>query len=116
MCIIARSTLARFVATLKGKREQQSVEAALRSWFHEVARAKWKNAAEVKAAYASASIVDAERVVFNMKGNNYRLVAAVNYERQIVFIKWLGSYAEYDRIDVRTVQYGDQTYQRPSRS
>lgn len=55
--------------------------------------------------YASASIIGAERVVFNIKGNAYRLVAAVDYQRAIVFIKWLGTHQEYDYIDVRTISY-----------
>ena len=58
-------------------------------------------------AYANASIVGNDRVVFNIKGNAYRLVAAIDYQRQIVFIKWLGTHAEYDRIDVKTVKYGN---------
>jgi mRNA interferase HigB len=49
--------------------------------------------------------------VFNIKGNAYRLVAAIDYRRGIVFIKWLGSHQEYDKIDVRTVQYDDQAHQ-----
>lgn len=53
--------------------------------------------------YASASIVGASRVAFNLKGNAYRLVVAVDYRRAIVFIKWLGTHKEYDKIDVRTI-------------
>jgi mRNA-degrading endonuclease HigB of HigAB toxin-antitoxin module len=68
-------------------------------------RAKWKNSSDVKASYASASIIGADRVVFNIKGNAYRLVAAVDYGRAIVFIKWLGTHKEYDAVDVRTIQY-----------
>ena len=60
-------------------------------------------------AYANASIVGPDRVVFNIKGNDYRLVVAINYRRQIVFIKWLGAHADYDKIDVKTVTYGHQT-------
>ncbi len=56
---------------------------------------------------AHAGILGAERVVFNIKGNDYRLVTAINYRRKIVFIKWLGTHAAYDKIDARTVQYGD---------
>jgi mRNA interferase HigB len=67
----------------------------------------------VKRAYANASIIGSEgmifNVVFNIKGNSYRLVAAVDYQRQAVFIKCLGSHADYDRIDARTEPYGDQT-------
>jgi mRNA interferase HigB len=57
--------------------------------------------------YANASIVGSDRVVFNIKGNAYRLVVAVDYQRQVVFIKWLGTHAEYDKIDVKKVKYGD---------
>jgi mRNA interferase HigB len=116
MRVIARSTLMRFVETLKGKRERAAVESALRAWFHEAERAAWRNAADVKNSYATASIIDAERVVFNVKGNSYRLVTAIDFARQTVFIKWLGSHAEYDEINVRTVQYGDQAYQKPKGS
>jgi mRNA interferase HigB len=70
----------------------------------------------VKKTYSSASIIGEDRVVFNLKGDSYRLVAAIHYARQGVFIKWLGSHAEYDSIDVRTAQYGDQAYQKQSGS
>jgi mRNA interferase HigB len=58
----------------------------------------------VRKAYTNASIVGPDRAVFNIKGNSYRLVVAINYRLKIVFIKWVGSHAEYDQIDVRTVQ------------
>ena len=110
MRVIARSTLSRFIGTLAGRKDRAAVKAALDAWYYEVKSAAWSSPAEVKRAYANASIIGSERVVFNIKGNSYRLVAAVDYQRQAVFIKWLGSHADYDRIDVRTVQYGDQTY------
>jgi mRNA interferase HigB len=103
--IIARSTLTRFVESLAGHKDYRVVKTALDAWFQEVKRAKWMNSSDVKASYASASIVDADRIVFNIKGNGYRLVAAVDYERAIVFIKWLGTHKEYDAIDVRTIPY-----------
>ncbi len=81
------------------------MKAALDAWFQEVRQAEWKNSADVKASYAHASILGADRVVFNIKGNAYRLVVAVDYRQGIVFIKWLGTHREYDAIDVRTVQY-----------
>ncbi len=112
MRVIARSTLAKFVATLTRSRDRTAVKAALAAWYHEVEQAVWRNSQDVKRAYASASIVDAERVVFNIKGNSYRLVTAIDYQRQLVFIKWLGTHSDYDKIDVRTVMYGDQTYQK----
>jgi len=61
--------------------------------------------ATVKELYRSASVVSADRVVFNIKGNDYRLVAAVDFEKHIVWVKWIGTHAEYDHIDVRTVAY-----------
>lgn len=57
--------------------------------------------------YATASIVSADRVVFNIKGNSYRLVAAIDYEKGIVWIKWLGTHKDYDQIDVTEVEHGD---------
>jgi len=71
----------------------------------EARKARWRNAAEVRKSYATASIVTAERIVFNIKGNAYRLVAAVDFEKSIVWINWIGSHKDYDRIDVRTIEY-----------
>lgn len=59
--------------------------------------------------YASASIVGSDRVVFNIKGNDYRLVTAIDYRRQAVFIKWVGNHSDYDKIDVKTVKYERKT-------
>jgi len=87
------------------------VKAALDSWWQEAKRAQWKNSSDVKASYAHASIVGADRVVFNIKGNAYRLVVAIDYQRALVFIKWLGTHKEYDSIDVRTVQYATEADQ-----
>ena len=61
-------------------------------------------------AYASASIVGPDRVVFNIKGKDYRLVVPNNYRHQIVFIKGIGTHEEYDKIDVETVKYGHQAH------
>jgi len=107
MRVIARRTLKQFVEKLRGHKDQKAVKSALDAWFYEAQHAEWTTPADVRKAYASASIVDAERVVFNIKGNDYRLVTAINYRLQIIFIKWLGSHAEYDHIDVRTVKYGN---------
>jgi mRNA interferase HigB len=94
-----------FVNSLEGRKDHRSVKAALESWFQEARQAEWKNSADVKASYAHASIVGADRVVFNIKGNSYRLIVAIHYGRQVLFIKWLGTHKEYDEIDARTVQY-----------
>jgi mRNA interferase HigB len=107
MRVIARKTLKRFIDSLRGSQDQKAVKSALDSWFHEARQADWKNPADVVKAYANASIAGSDRVVFNIKCNNYRLVVAIHYRLQIVFIKWLGSHVEYDKIDVKTVNYGD---------
>ena len=65
------------------------------------------SAAHVKHSFAAASIVSADRIVFNIKGNDYRLVVAVDFEKSIVWIKWIGSHKDYDRIDVKGIQHGD---------
>ena len=106
MRVIARGTLLRFAEAIRGRKDHQAVKAALEAWFHETQRARWSSPADVKRSYATASIVKGDRVVFNIKGNDYRMVTAIDYRRQIVFIKWIGTHRQYDRIDVRTVQYG----------
>ncbi len=116
MRVISRSTLTRFVEVLAGKKDLVAVRTALSAWFHETERAARKNSQDVKRAYSTASIVGAERAVFNIKGNSYRLIVSIDYPRQTVFIKWLGSHKDYDSIDARTVEYGHQTYQNRPRS
>jgi mRNA interferase HigB len=107
MRIIARRTLRGYVASLAGRKDQLAVEAALDAWFHDVRRATWRNAADVKRAFATASIVSAERIVFNIKGNDHRLVVAVDFEKGAVWIKWIGTHKDYDKIDVKEVEHGD---------
>lgn len=107
MRIIARRTLREFVDSLAGQRDQPAVKAALDAWFDEVSKAAWENSADVKQLYATASIVSAERIVFNIKGNDYRLVVAVDFEKAIVWIKWVGTHKAYDKIDVTEVEHGD---------
>src|SRR5258708_17581559 len=100
MRIIARKTLREFIESLRGSKDQKAVKSALDAWFHEVQSAEWKAPTDVSRHYASASIVG-DRVVFNIKGNSYRLVVAADYRRQIVFIKWLGTHAAYHQVDLR---------------
>jgi mRNA interferase HigB len=106
MRIIARRTLREFVDSLAGHKDQSAVKTALDAWFAEVKRARWRNTADVKRLYATASIVTAERIVFNVKGNAYRLVVAVDFEKGIVWIKWIGTHRDYDRVDVKKVEHG----------
>jgi mRNA interferase HigB len=88
---------------IKRRRGQRGLEAAARqfdAWWAEVSRAQWRNPAELKRMYATASLVRGNRVVFNISGNNYRLVARVNYRAQVVDIRFFGTHSEYDKIDV----------------
>jgi mRNA interferase HigB len=105
MRIIARRSLREFAETLAGHKDQSAVKAALDAWFDEVKKAHWTSSAEVRRSYATASIITAERIVFNVKGNAYRLVVAVDFEKGIVWIKWIGTHKDYDRIDVTEVEH-----------
>jgi mRNA interferase HigB len=106
MRIIARRTLRDFVASLAGQKDQPAAKAALDAWFDEVRQATWTSSAVLKQHYATASIVSAERVVFNIKGNDYRLVVSIDFEKGIVWIKWIGTHKAYDRIDVTEIEHG----------
>lgn len=78
-------------------------EVPLRAWYAIVRRALWRRPAEVKAAYRSASFAANNRVIFNIKGNDYRLVVAVHYNRGLMFVRFVGTHREYDKIDAATV-------------
>ncbi len=78
-------------------------EVSLRTWYAIARRALWRRPAEVKAAYRSASFAANNRVIFNIKGNDYRLVVAVHYNRGLMFVRFVGTHREYDRIDAATV-------------
>jgi len=105
MRIIARRTLREFVEGRRGYKDQSALKAALDAWFDEVRKARWTGTADVKRSYATASIISADRIVFNIKGNDYRLVVAVDFEKGIVWIKWIGTHADYDKIDVSEVEH-----------
>lgn len=106
MRIIARRTLREYVDRLAGDKGQPAVKAALDAWFDEVSKAHWTSSADVKRLYATASIVSAERIVFNIKGNDHRLVVAADFEKGIVWIKWIGTHKAYDKIDVKEIENG----------
>jgi mRNA interferase HigB len=110
MRVIARKTLRQFIDNLKGSKDQKAVKSALDAWFYEVRCAEWKSPADVLKANGNASIIGPGRVVFNIKGNDYRLVVAINYLHQILFIKWIGTHEDYDKIDVKTVKHGHQAH------
>lgn len=78
-------------------------EQQLKAWYKEAGKAEWKNHNELKGEYPSASILPNNRVVFNIKGNNYRLIVKINYEYQMVWIRFIGTHAEYDKIDANKI-------------
>ena len=77
----------------------------LQNWHKLVAEADWKNPAELKQDIKSASVVGNNRVVFNIKGNDYRLVCSVDFKFKLVFVLWLGTHKQYDKVDVKTITY-----------
>ena len=105
MRVISRRTLRDYVESLAAQRDQGAVKAALDAWFHEASRADWGNTADIRTSFATASIIAADRVVFNVKGNDHRLIVAVDFHRRIVWVKWLGSHRDYDRIDARSIEH-----------
>ena len=112
--VIARGTLNDFVRNRVERKLQKSVKDHLDAWYAEAARAIWKNSAEIKRQYRSASILSSERVVFNIKGNDYRLIVAISYHYQVLLIKWIGTHEEYDQIEAKKVEYDEQRYVNPS--
>ncbi len=74
-------------------------EEQLKTWFKEASKANWKNPVDIKAEYATASILKSGRVVFNICGNKYRLIVDINYVRQWMFIRFIGTHNNYDKID-----------------
>ena len=76
---------------------------ALQAWHDDVKHATWTSPEQIKAIYRNASFLVSNRVVFNMKGNNYRLVVAIQYAHGIVYIRFVGTHKDYDRIDATTV-------------
>jgi len=97
MRIITKRTLREFWE------EHPDAEQSLKNWYATTKAAHWASPAEVKAAYRNASIIPNDRVVFNIKGNRYRLIAAVDYRRSIVYIRFIGTHRDYDKVDARTV-------------
>jgi mRNA interferase HigB len=97
MRVIARKTLKDYWV------ENHGTEQELKAWFAEAESADWKTPAEVKAKYGNASILKDGRVVFNICGNNHRLVAWINYEFHTIYIRFIGTHEEYDEIDAQTI-------------
>ena len=95
--IFAKSTLREFWEGFPDS------EQYLKTWYNTAMNSDWKSPADVKQTYANASILKDSRIVFNIKGNSYRLVTKFNYEKQWIFIRFIGSHKEYDKIDADTI-------------
>jgi mRNA interferase HigB len=95
--IIAKSTLRAFWAV------HPDAEEPLLAWYREVEKEDWSEPAHVKEKYRSASFVKGNRVVFNIKGNDYRLVVRINYPYRMLYVRFVGTHAEYDGINVEEV-------------
>ena len=75
----------------------------LQTWFHDVERATWNTPSDIKTTYQNASFLANNRVVFNIKGNHYRLVVVVIYRHGVIYIRFVGTHEEYDRVDVTII-------------
>lgn len=95
------------VIALKALRDfwerHSQAEVPLRAWHAIASRADWRSPADVKAAYRAASFLSGNRVVFNIKGNEFRLVVAVHYNRGLIFVRFVGTHQQYDRINVEEI-------------
>ena len=99
MRVIAKRALRQFWATPEGK----GAKAALQDWYSQAVDADWAQPADVKQQYGDASILKKGRVVFNISGNKYRLVVRINYPYRVIYIRFVGTHARYDEIDVETI-------------
>ncbi|MGL4859798.1 MAG: type II toxin-antitoxin system HigB family toxin [Enterobacteriaceae bacterium] len=96
------------VSTLKSFWEKHpDSEQQLKAWIDEARKADWKTPSHIKEHYKSASILKNNRVVFNIKGNNYRLITSVAYQFGAVYIKFIGSHSEYDEVDANTIDMNE---------
>jgi mRNA interferase HigB len=97
MRVIAKSTLRSFWEKHKDCEQQ------LKSWFKEASEADWKSPGDIKVEYPSASFLPGNRVVFNIKGNHYRLIVRINFDYRIVWIRFVGTHSQYDRINASEI-------------
>jgi mRNA interferase HigB len=97
MRIISKRTLRVFWGRFR------DAEEPLLAWYREVEKEDWDGPAKLKDKYRSASIIKGNRVVFNIKGNDYRLIVKVNYRYRVVYVRFVGTHAEYDKVNVEEV-------------
>lgn len=100
MRVIAVKTLRTFWV------KHPDAEQPLLAWYDEASKATWRQPSDIKARYASASILKNRRVVFNIRGNDYRLIVAVAYRVGVVYVKFVGTHRQYDAVDAETVEMG----------
>ena len=103
MIVIGTEVVENYLANHAGHKGTKAARSQYEAWLDIVLRAQWRNPEEVKASYPKASILKASRVVFNIKGNDYRLVARVQYQAGVLAIRFFGTHGEYDRINVESV-------------
>jgi mRNA interferase HigB len=103
MIVIGTDVVESYFADHAGHRGIKAARSQYDAWLDIVARAEWRNPEDVKASYLKASILKASAVVFNIKGNDYRLIARVQYQAGALAIRFFGTHAGYDRIDAETV-------------
>jgi mRNA interferase HigB len=99
MNIIARGSVDYYVS------RYPKAKTAMLTWYKEFSKKRFKTFNELKGMYGNASIVENNRVVFNIKGNDYRLVVMVNFRKQAAYIIWFGSHADYEKINVATIEF-----------
>ena len=97
MRVIAKSTLRNYWTV------NMDVEQALLSWYKVATKAKWANCNEVKQQFGTCKIVGNDRIVFKVKGNNYRLIIKISYENQLIWIRFIGTHSEYDLINAKKI-------------
>lgn len=103
MIVIGTDVVERYFAARGGHRGIKVARAQYDAWRAIVEKAHWKRPQDVKRAHPKASILKGRRVVFNIKGNDYRLVAVVQYANGVLLIRFFGSHEEYDKVDAETV-------------
>jgi mRNA interferase HigB len=103
MIVIGAELLAAYFAARSGHRGTKAARAQVEAWMAIVERAEWRTPEDVKTTFPRASTLKAGRVVFNIKGNDFRLIARVQYQAGVVMIRFFGTHAEYDRIDAEVV-------------
>ena len=103
MIVMGTDAVESYFAAHAGHRGIKAARSQYGAWLDIVTRAEWRNPEDVKASYPKASILKAGRVVFNIRGNDYRLIVRVQYQASVLMIRFFGTHAEYDEIDAETV-------------